>query len=69
MNPWPLACHIRHGDPIQADTAVHLRPWLRAQGFTPSELRRMLRTGDLRAVRPGAYVAGGLPDEAELPDF
>jgi hypothetical protein len=45
---------------------VHLRPWLRAQGFTPSELKRMLRTGDLRAVRPGAYVAGALPDEAEL---
>ncbi|MGH3906076.1 MAG: type IV toxin-antitoxin system AbiEi family antitoxin [Pseudonocardiaceae bacterium] len=44
--------------------ALHLRPRLRGAGYSDQEIRRMLRTGDLTAVRPGAYVVGTPPDDA-----
>lgn len=45
--------------------SLHLRSELRAAGFSLAELRRMLASGELRPVRPGAYVHGQLPTEAE----
>jgi hypothetical protein len=41
-----------------------LRPQLLAAGFSDDELRRLVRTGRLTPVRRGAYVQGGVPDDA-----
>lgn len=40
-----------------------MRARLRADGYSDHELRRMLRSGELSAVRPGAYLAGAPPDD------
>lgn len=40
------------------------RPALRAAGFSDTELRKLLRTGELTSVRPGRYVRGRPPDDA-----
>lgn len=45
---------------------LHLRPTLLAHGFSDDEIRRSVRAGRLSTVGPGAYVAGPLPEAAEL---
>ncbi|GAA1177570.1 hypothetical protein GCM10009608_11760 [Pseudonocardia alaniniphila] len=45
------------------DPLVHRRAQLLAAGFSPKELRRLLRSGALSAVRPGAYVQGAPPED------
>jgi len=42
---------------------LRTRAGLLAEGYSERELRRMLRTGELRPVRPGAYVFGGVPPD------
>lgn len=44
--------------------ALQLRSRLRGAGYSDSEIRRLLRAGDLTTVRPGAYIAGPPPDAA-----
>jgi predicted transcriptional regulator of viral defense system len=43
---------------------IHRASELRTAGHTAEELQRMLRTGALTAVRRGAYVEGGQPEDA-----
>lgn len=45
---------------------VLLREQLRRAGFEDPELRRLVRDGELSAVRRGAYVEGAVPGAAEL---
>ena len=55
----------RAGDPRSVDVPeLTLRPQLLAAGFSDDELRRLVRTGRLTPVRRGAYVQGGVPDDA-----
>jgi hypothetical protein len=42
---------------------VYVRWTLRAAGFGDDEVRRLLRAGDLSAVRRGCYVLGGPPED------
>ncbi|GAA2546265.1 type IV toxin-antitoxin system AbiEi family antitoxin [Pseudonocardia hydrocarbonoxydans] len=42
---------------------LRTRGRLLAEGYSERELRRMLRTGELCPVRPGAYVFGGAPPD------
>ena len=41
------------------------RSQLRAVGYSDGELRQLLRTGELTAVRRGSYLRGAPPDDAE----
>lgn len=43
---------------------LQLRPRLRDAGYSDNEISRLLRSGDLTPVRPGAYIVGALPDGA-----
>src|SRR5690349_16683275 len=43
---------------------LHQAGQLRASGYTPDEVHRMLRSGALTAVRRGVYVEGAQPDGA-----
>ncbi len=45
---------------------VRLRAQLRSSGFEDSEVRRLVRDGELSAVRRGAYVRGAVPGAPEL---
>ena len=47
------------------DPLLHRRPELLAAGFSDKELRRMRRAGELSTVRPGTYVQGASPDDAQ----
>lgn len=46
------------------DTPLEHRSLLLAAGFTDKEVRRQLRSGALRPVRPGCYLRGPEPDSA-----
>ncbi len=53
-----------HADGVDLDApGLHLRPRLRAAGFTDKEVRRRLDAGDLHPLRRGAYVRGTVPDD------
>lgn len=43
-------------------STVFLRSRLLATGWSPAEVRRLLRVGELTSVRRGGYVTGPLPD-------
>ena len=48
-------------------TTIHLTRALRQRGFSPDELGRLVRTGELTRVRRGAYAPPGpAPDSASL---
>ncbi len=42
---------------------IRFRPRLLAAGYSDDEVRTLIRTGGLTAVRRGAYVVGALPDD------
>lgn len=44
---------------------LQFRPRMRAAGYSDKELRRMVRTGQLSTVRPGAYLRGAPPEHGE----
>jgi predicted transcriptional regulator of viral defense system len=50
----------------KGSSQVYRRPALLSAGFTPAELRRMRRAGDLTLLRRGAYYAGPGPDDDQL---
>lgn len=45
------------------DPLLYRRAQLLGEGFSPKELRRLLHTGELNALRPGAYVHGPPPGD------
>jgi hypothetical protein len=49
-------------DPLRP--GLNLRPALLADGVTDTELRGLRRRGTLVTLRPGAYLAGTVPDDA-----
>lgn len=61
----PPAAGSVHHDLVDLDLpTLQLRPRLRHAGYSDNEISRLLRTGGLTPVRPGAYVLGALPDDA-----
>jgi hypothetical protein len=55
--PWPADLHASR----MATAVLRLRPRLLAAGFSDDEIRGLVRSGELSAVRRGAYIAGPLP--------
>lgn len=61
--PLPAKGRIGQRDGMSAsDPSIYRRPGLLAAGYTDRELRRLRAGGELSRVRPGAYVAGPLPE-------
>lgn len=62
-NSLPQGARSVHPGLVDLDLPIlQLRPRLREAGYSDTEISRLIRTGDMTAVRPGAYVVGALPD-------